>query len=65
MIGPSIANDFSGIEALPIFGNQLRGIASGGAITGGVTRASEVSSAAVRGLMHPACSGSAAFNAPR
>jgi hypothetical protein len=36
VIGPSFASDISGIEALPIYSNQVRSIASGGSITGGV-----------------------------
>ena len=37
VIGPSLADGLSGIEENAIFGNQLRGIASGGAIGGGVS----------------------------
>jgi hypothetical protein len=36
VIGPSISNGISGIEALPIFSNEVRSIASGGSIAGGV-----------------------------
>jgi hypothetical protein len=64
VIGPSIANDISGIEALPIFANQLRSIASGGAISGGVTGIGGFVGGG-SGFDASGLSGSAAFNAPR
>ena len=53
--------DISGLEPLPIYGNELQRIASGGAITGGVSgrAGSEVSSAAAAGFDGGGLSGSA------
>jgi hypothetical protein len=36
VIGPPLADGMSGVEAVSIYGNQLSGIASGGALGGGV-----------------------------
>jgi hypothetical protein len=67
VIGPSIASEISGIEALPIFGNQLRAIASGGGISGGVSGLGGIGGFVGGGSGFDASglSGSAAFNAPR
>jgi hypothetical protein len=37
VIGPPLADGISGVESILIYGNQLSGIASGGALGGGVT----------------------------